>query len=83
MLERGEGLKPSYWLRAEGWAWRFDASTGLKLRATGHHPVTITTYHAPRTNRADTQVRPYDEMNHKLRATGHMLLFRHLMTEVA
>ena len=52
------------------------------LQATGH---LITTYYVRRTTypQGGKWVRPYDEMNHKLRATSHMLLFRHLTTEAA
>jgi len=53
------------------------------LSAPVHPPATITTRHLPRTRRADTRVRPYDEikrtMSHKpqLQTTSQLPQFRH------
>ena len=53
------------------------------MRAAGRgRSVAVITYHEPRTNRADTRVRPYDGMvHHGPRATSHMPLFTDSLDE--
>ncbi len=81
----GEGLEPY----PTGQESKAGHGASTLLRATGHEPLAVpspsprTTYHALRTRRADTRVRPCDEIthitsqSHRPRATGHFITTHH------